>query len=232
MNRMLKTLAVAALFVFCVTPSADTAFQSFAPQSAWTSLPTCSASNNGRMFLVTDVGDQDFLTSCDGTRWTTPGVITFTAAPNLASQSQTAEQILAVVDIPPNIVGPNGFIVANPQWLYTSASGKIERVNIGGSGTVGTSAPTGGCVFAVESIGATTLHTMKSYRIHGFAATNAQKGLDNANAEFASPFTGAAAVTCSVDTTAAWKLFFTVSKSSAGDPATLEWYQVQVFYGP
>jgi len=234
---MKKILALLlALLPFSL--QADTAFQSYYPPAyTWTAKPTCSLSITGMEVRVTDVGDSDFIAVCDGTRWSWQGPIVFSAAPNYASLSQTAEQIMAVVTIPGGIVGPNGYIEVNPQFLYTSAAGKVERIQIGGtgsSGSVGGSAPTGTCAstLVAESIGATAISTMKMYRWHNFGATNVQKGLDNANAESSASFTNSSSlVVCDVETATDWKIFIDLSKSTAGDPATLEWYQVRVWYG-
>lgn len=233
----MKKLLFLCSLLFASLASADTAFQNYYPPAyVWASKPTCAAAIAGMQIRVTDVGDTDFIATCDGTRWGWQGPIVFSAAPNYASLSQTAEQIMAVVTIPGGLAGPNGFFEVNTVFLYTSAAGKIERIQIGdtgSSGSVGGSAPTGTCAssLVVESIGTTTLATRKEYRWHNFGATNAQKAMDNANNEISAVFTTSTPVTCNVETATEWKIFIDLSKSTAGDPATLEWYQVRIWYG-
>lgn len=132
----------------------------------------------------------------------------------------TTETALATVQVPAGAMGPNGALRITTLWSYTnSANNKTLRIRFGGvSGT----AHLGNFV--------TTTATLRHQQlIQNRNAQNSQIGGYLSVTPFgANP---GAAVTSSVDTSAAADLVLSGQLANAGETVTLESYLVELLYG-
>lgn len=148
-------------------------------------------------------------------------VIGASAAPVSAGVASVAEDILAVVTIPANSMGPNGIIRAWANWSYTNnGNNKTGRIRYSANG-----GGTGGTLYYSQVVSAT--NTLKALAtIQNRNAINSQLGGTSDLSFF-----GASASTYQIsafDTSLARDIVFTGQKASAGDTLTLESYLVEL----
>lgn len=137
----------------------------------------------------------------------------------------TSETVLKTVTIPANAIGANGFVTEESVWTVTNdANNKTPKVRYGASGS-----GTGGTALWTAAFTTTqTLHDLRKFANRN--ATNSQVAFTG-NANAGNGGWGAAtvaAVTTSVDTTAASEINFTGTLANTGDTMTLEAYQITV----
>lgn len=130
----------------------------------------------------------------------------------------TAENILATVTVPAGAMGTNGIIRILAVWSCTNnANVKTARVRFSGIG---------GTIFATASM-ASQVSLRQFTQFANRNATNSQVGGSSAhNVQFT--VTTNAAITASVDTTAATTIVLTAEKATGGDTMTLESYSCEL----
>lgn len=131
--------------------------------------------------------------------------------------ADTAEDVLATITIPAGAMGPNGFVRITSLWSCSNnANGKTIRVRFGGASYLAA---------AAASIASYYSQLVISNR----GVPNSQVG-PTSNGYPGGPFP-VAAITSSVDTSAATVITLTAQKTTAGDTLTLESYVVELMYG-
>jgi len=136
-----------------------------------------------------------------------PGVVTGTAT----------ETTLATITIPANVMGPNGQIEIIPLWSVTnSANTKTLRVKLGAT-------------TYFSAVNSSAAGVQPYIRIANCNSTSSQVGFGGSASGLAA--STAAAITSSIDTTAATTITITGELANTGETITLKSYLVRVTYG-
>lgn len=143
-------------------------------------------------------------------------IILGASAVAVSGAADTAENILATVNVPAGAMGLNGILRVYSLWTFTNgADDKICRVRLGGIG--GT---------AFGSTTATTSATLTDFRqIANRGAANSQVSTSS-GVQFAT--SSGATVTGAIDTSAATTLVLTGQKETGANTLTLEAYTVEL----
>lgn len=148
------------------------------------------------------------------------GRVLAASAAAVSGAADTAENILATVNIPGGAMGLNGMLRVETKWTVTgSANAKTCRVRLGGIG---------GQAYQLTAFGASDIAQHDLTTIANRGAANSQIGrISSAGAGGWGVSTGAH-TTASIDTSAATTLVITGQKASAGETLTLEAYLVEL----
>jgi hypothetical protein len=133
--------------------------------------------------------------------------------------ANTTENVLATVNIPGGMMGPNGQLRIYTLWNYTnSANNKVLRVRLGGAG--GTQA---------LAITHTTSTQFADFRvIQNANAQNSQIFFDRGSTPHPGATSAGTNTTAAIDTSAATTLVMTGQKASSGETITLVSYCVEL----
>jgi len=186
---------------------------------AWASAPSASASGIGATFRASDVGISPGMRFVsDGTSWIPDGAqILGRSAVAVSGAADTAENILATVTVPANLLGLNGGLLAYSTWSYTnSANVKTLRLRFGGIG--------GTQYLLTTRTTEILMHDLR--RIRNRNSASSQVGGANSSMLSGLGASASALITSANDTTAAVDLVLTGAKASAGETLTLENYEV------
>jgi hypothetical protein len=133
--------------------------------------------------------------------------------------ANTTENVLATVNIPAGIMGPNGLLRIYSLWSYTnSANNKTLRIRLGGAG--------GTQVFAITQT--TSTHMSDLRHIQNANAQNAQVFHDRGSQPAVGATSAGANVTAAIDTSLGTTLVFTGQKALNSETLTLSSYYVEL----
>ena len=185
----------------------------------WATTPSASAYAAGTTFRASDVGiSPGMVFVSDGTRWIPDGPqILGRSASAVSGAADTAENILATVTVPANLLGLNGGLLAYSTWSYTnSANVKTLRLRFGGIG--------GTQYLLTTRTTEILMHDLR--RIRNRNSASSQVGGANSSMLSGLGASASALITSANDTTAAVDLVLTGQKATAGETLTLESYEV------
>lgn len=158
----------------------------------------------------------------NGSMWVpvTGSVVLAQSAVAVSCPVDATEDILATINVPAGLLGPNGAVRVSAQWTLTNnANSKTLRVRFGGIGGTG----------YLNAVQASVAGGVSTVLIGNRGAANSQAG--NAVITNTAAVATAQAGTGAVDTAAATTLVITGQKATAGDTLTLESYLVEAFPG-
>lgn len=179
------------------------------------------------MLRVIDLPNKP-LFQWSGTMWVPVSgcVILGMSAVAVSCPVDATEDLLATINVPGGLLGPNGTIRTTLLATVTnSANNKTLRVRYGaGSGGLGGTTINSGVVTAVASI-------YRQFAVSNRGVANSQIGMQNGNVVDSFGSSTNAVTPAAIDSAALSSVVISGQKATAGETFTLESYLVEAFPG-